>query len=141
MAACGRAIGRGRVMSRLRRLLLVVGIALLLTGLGLLLAAVRGPGVYVLLIGTALLLGTLLERWRYHPPAPPPGARWERTGERFEDPHSGKIMEVLYDPGSGQRRYEPAEEVRDGPPGPGAGSASRSGPGSGTRSGSRSGAG
>ncbi|HEX5459469.1 MAG TPA: hypothetical protein VFX20_05810 [Steroidobacteraceae bacterium] len=73
--------------------------ALLLFGAGS-----RGSGVYLLCAGAAVILGTAFERWRYHD-APPAGASWERTGERFEDPATGEIMEVHYDRASGARRY------------------------------------
>lgn len=101
-------------MSVLRALLTAIAIAVLVAGLWLLIAGLKGPGLYLLLIGAALLVGTLFERWRYRPPAPPEGARWQRTGERFEDPQTGRIVEVLYDPGSGQRRYAGADEEHDG---------------------------
>ena len=55
-------------------------------------------------VGVAILLGTAFERWRYRKAAPA-GARWERTGERFEDPATGEVMEVQYDRASGERRY------------------------------------
>lgn len=64
----------------------------------------RGAGLYLLCAGAAIMLGTRFERWRYRS-APPAGACWERTGERFEDPGTGETMEVEYDRASGERRY------------------------------------
>lgn len=101
-------------MSPLRALLLAVAVALLLAGLAMLFIEPRSQGIGLLVFGAVLLLGILFERWRYRPPAPPADARWEHTGERFEDPQTGKIIEVLYDPRSGQRRYAGADEERDG---------------------------
>jgi hypothetical protein len=100
-------------VSLLRALLLVVSGAMVLAGAALLAAGSKGPGIELLVIGLIFLLGTMFERWRYRPPAPPPGTHWERTGERFEDPHSGKVVDVLYDPRSGQRRYAGPDEERD----------------------------
>lgn len=101
-------------MGLLRSVLLVVASAMVLAGVGLLIAVPKGPGVALLVFGMVLLLGTVFERWRYRPPAAPAGAQWQRTGERFEDPKTGRIVEVLYDPRSGQRRYAGADEQHDG---------------------------
>lgn len=54
--------------------------------------------------GGLLLAAVLFERWRYRP-APPPGAGWTRTEERFVDPETGATMQVWYDPSTGERRY------------------------------------
>jgi len=64
----------------------------------------RGAGIYLICLGAAVILGTAFERWRYHN-APPAAARWERTGERFQDPTTGETLEVHYDRASGERRY------------------------------------
>ncbi|MES2300093.1 MAG: hypothetical protein V4582_23870 [Pseudomonadota bacterium] len=55
--------------------------------------------------GIALLACVLLERWRYRKPDTSAGGNWQTTGEKFIDPESGQAMEVLYDPGTGERRY------------------------------------
>jgi hypothetical protein len=93
----------------LRAVVLVLG-ALAFTG-GVLLTArgARGPGIYLICIGVAIILGTAFERWRYRSEAPA-GARWERTAERFEDPATGETMAVEYDRASGERRYVRAGE-------------------------------
>ena len=89
----------------LRKSLLVVSAALVLAGLTLLfLGRLRG-GADALGVGALIWLGTVFERWRYQPKASRAGASWEPTGERFEDPQTGKTMRVLYDKGSGERRY------------------------------------
>ena len=104
----------------LRGSLLVFAGVLVLTGMILILRGVPGPGAYALGLGALIMLGTAFERWRYRPHDPRPGAGWQRTGERFEDPQSGKTLEVFYDPRSGERRY-----VRDSDPGPPAADSSR----------------
>jgi hypothetical protein len=92
----------------LRKLVLALG------GLGIAAGAViavsgdRGAGLYLLCVGAVIVLGTRFERWRYRA-APPPGACWERTGERFADPGTGETMEVEYDRASGERRYVRAD--------------------------------
>jgi len=61
-------------------------------------------GVGALIFGVVLLLGVIFERWRYRS-APRPDAPWQKTGERFSDPQTGRVVEVYYDPQSGERRY------------------------------------
>ena len=89
----------------LRTWLLVFAGALALTGALLLVSGVSGPGAYALALGGVIVLGTVFERWRYRPGSARPGAAWQPTGERFEDPHTGKTMQVFYDPRSGERHY------------------------------------
>jgi hypothetical protein len=98
----------------LRTCLLVFAGALLLAGLTLLVLGLPG-GVQALALGGVIVLGTAFERWRYRPNSAPPGADWKPTGERFEDPETGKPVQVYYDPKSGERRY-----VGDSEPPPGA---------------------
>ena len=53
-----------------------------------------------------LLVGLLIERWRYKPLAGrPPGPDWQRTDERFVDPETGKLVTVYFHPSTGERRY------------------------------------
>jgi hypothetical protein len=89
----------------LRTLLLVFAGALALTGVILLGRGQLGAGGYALGLGGLIVLGTVFERWRYRPSSARPEARWEPTGERFEDPQTGKTVQVFYDPRSGERRY------------------------------------
>ncbi len=89
----------------LRLGLLVFGVALAVVGLVL---AASGGGWQVAIFGAILVIAVLCERWRYRGIEAPLRGRWQRTGERFEDPGTGKIVEVLYDVESGERRYAPA---------------------------------
>ena len=82
---------------------------LALTGAGMLWAGRVQPGVQLLAGGVLALLATVFEQWRYRKRLPP-SARWQPTGERFEDPATGEPMEVLYDPLTGERRYVPLEQ-------------------------------
>lgn len=88
----------------LRTLVLALGCIAVAAGVLLAATGTRGAGLYLVCVGAAIMLGTAFERWRYRA-APPAGARWERTGERFEDPATGEILEVHYDRASGERRY------------------------------------
>lgn len=53
-----------------------------------------------------MALAVLLERWRYRRRTAAAEGPWEATGERFVDPESGQAMQVLYNPRTGERRYE-----------------------------------
>jgi len=56
-----------------------------------------------------LLVGLLIERWRYKKlTAVPPGTDWQRTDERFVDPETGKLVTVYFQPATGERRYTAA---------------------------------
>ena len=108
-----------------RILVLAFGLTLALAGLFLI--AVEGPplsitGIWLVGIGIALMIGTLIERVRYRseatdrsgaPTGPgggePLGAqiepRFRRSDEVFIDPTSSRTMRVWVDPGNGERRY------------------------------------
>ena len=88
----------------LRMAVLALGGIAVATGVLIVATGARGPGIYLICTGAVIILGTAFERWRYHS-KPPAAARWERTGERFEDPATGETMEVHYDRASGERRY------------------------------------
>ena len=95
----------------LRNAVLIFGFLLLLIGLGLCVAGVgRLGGIQALVTGAVILVGTLFERWRYKNKNAAVAGDWQPTGERFVDPETGKNVEVLYDPQSGERRYRTAEE-------------------------------
>jgi hypothetical protein len=96
----------------LRLLVLAFAAALAAAGVWLWLLGITGPAVYLITSGGVIALGTVFERWRYRKVAPA-NARWQSTGERFIDPQSGANVEVLYDPASGERRYETSESGRD----------------------------
>jgi hypothetical protein len=88
----------------LRVSLLLFAGALALTGLILLIRGLPG-GAQALGLGGVIVLGTVFERWRYRPDSAGPEARWQPTGERFQDPQTGQTVQVFYDPRSGERRY------------------------------------
>jgi hypothetical protein len=89
----------------LRRALLVLGIVGLV-GAGIcLLVKAYVAALYLFIEGLALTLGILLERWRYVRHVNRNKGRWQSTDERFVDPASGKLMEVYYNPETGERDY------------------------------------
>jgi hypothetical protein len=86
-------------------LLLIAG--LLLAGGGALAMLGAMPAAVGLTVwGLILIVGLLIERWRYKPLAErSPGPDWTATDERFVDPETGKLVTVYYHPASGERRY------------------------------------
>lgn len=67
-----------------------------------------GPMVYMLGLQSALILiGTLFEA-RYRGRKSARRGQWEATGERELDHETGTVIEVWFDPVSGERRYVPA---------------------------------
>jgi hypothetical protein len=97
----------------LRTVVLTLGFIAAAAGALLFGAGSRGAGAYLMCVGVVVILGTAFERWRYRN-APSAAARWEPTGERFEDPATGEAMEVQYDRASGERRYVRMAESASG---------------------------
>jgi hypothetical protein len=89
----------------LRRFLFVI--AGVTVALGLVLCALHasGPGIRLLIGGFILLLALSFERWRYRAPAGDATETWQQTGEVFEDPQSGQVVQVEFQAESGARRY------------------------------------
>jgi hypothetical protein len=67
---------------------------------------VPGLPLWLMIVGGTITAGTLLEQVLYKPLLRDrPGAGWQKTAETFIDPDSGKLVDVFYDPKSGERRY------------------------------------
>ena len=89
----------------LRTAVLIFGCLVLLLGAYLCTLGVGFGGIQTLIGGAIFVLGTLFERWRYNNKNASMEGDWQVTGERFVDPQTGKNMEVLYEPRSGERKY------------------------------------
>ena len=94
--------GTGRtVMVSLGALCLFVG--------ALLTVVASGAGIPLIVLGALLFIAF---EHRYGRPGQQPNdvsIDWQRTGERFVDEETGKPVEVLMDPLTGERRYEPMD--------------------------------
>jgi hypothetical protein len=107
-----------------RLIVIAIGALLVLGGLVAFLAgpAYASSGIWSLIIGVALVVGSVLERARYRsedadrsgaphgpgggePTGQPLDPRFRPTEERFEDPTTRRSMRVWADPSSGERRY------------------------------------
>jgi hypothetical protein len=89
----------------LRTAVLIVGCLVLALGAYLCTKGVAFGGVQTVIVGAVIVLAMLFERWRYHNRNASVDGDWQPTGERFVDPGTGKNVEVLYNPQSGERRY------------------------------------
>ena len=65
---------------------------------------------YLAINGVVVAGAVLFERRGYRPLLDQAHGEWQQTGERFIDPVSGHLMEVRYNPSTGQRDYV---EVQD----------------------------
>jgi hypothetical protein len=61
--------------------------------------------VYLAGNGFILVSAMLLERKRYHTPVDRTQGYWQSTSERFVDPTTQQLMEVFYNPATGEREY------------------------------------
>jgi type IV secretory pathway VirB3-like protein len=82
-------------------LLYLVGAAVLL----FLVHATLWLVLYLTVNGFILISAVLLERKRYHIQVDRTQGYWQPTGERFVDPTTEQLMEVLYNPATGERDY------------------------------------
>ncbi len=102
----------------LRLVILAVGVALLAGAVVLYVA--QGPLFGVAYLGASgtlmVIAGVLFARGRYRSSVDRGHDRWQSTGERFVDPTSGRLMEVRYDPETGERDYVEVDQGRDGDP-------------------------
>jgi len=62
-------------------------------------------GVYLAVNGLILVSAVVFERRRYHTRADQTQGNWQQTGERFVDPTTQQLMEVFYNPATGEREY------------------------------------
>lgn len=61
--------------------------------------------IYFAFNGLIIAGGILFERKGYRPNINSTQGNWQRTGERFNDPTTGQVIEVYYNPQTGERDY------------------------------------
>ena len=94
----------------LRRIIIIYGVLCILGAIILLLAHVTTALVIYLAINGLVIIGAILfERSGYRTNADRTQGRWQPTGERFNDPTSGQIVEVYYNPQTGERDYRESD--------------------------------
>lgn len=91
----------------------IAGGALLLIGGIVVIALARAAwpaGVECLIFGALTLASLAFERRYRSRQVAGNAAQWEPTGERFIDPGSGRLVEVRYNPRTGERAYREIDE-------------------------------
>lgn len=87
----------------------IIGYGLLsLIGAVVLLFFVRatlGLALYLAVNGLILVGAVFLERKRYQTQVDRSQGHWQTTSERFVDPTTKRLMEVFYNPATGERDY------------------------------------
>ena len=92
-------------MGAMRVVLLVIACLLVAGGVAMAVLCIFPAAIGLGAWGVILLIGLLIERWRYKPLSErSPGPDWAATGERFVDPETGKLVMVYYHRASGERR-------------------------------------
>jgi hypothetical protein len=100
----------------LRSALMVFAVLLILAGFFGSITGAQG-GLIMSFWGFVLLAAVLFERWRYRRTAGTARGEWQPTDERFVDPETGKLTQVIYNPQTGDRLYQPvAGEQQSSPP-------------------------
>ncbi len=94
-----------------RVLVALIGLGLIGGGVYLIIAAppkIFVPGAVDIVVGI-LIFGGLFFEPHYRGRVSRTGGNWQPTGEKFIDPGTGKLVEVDYDPQTGEREYRDAE--------------------------------
>ncbi len=90
----------------LRRALVASGVAYLVVAAILFAANLALPlAIYLAAGGLVLVIAILFERRGYRPPLDRKRGNWRSTSERFIDPVTGRLIEVRYNPETGERDY------------------------------------
>ena len=85
------------------------GLLLIIALLFLTHPALWGIALYIAFYGVLIVGGILFERSHYRPSVDRTHGSWQTTGERFVDPTTGRLMEVRYNPQTGDRDYVPVD--------------------------------
>jgi len=92
----------------LRKALIGLSALILLGAVGLALAGATTSTTVALWVGgqaAIVLVALVAERGRYRGSGDAQAGHWTITGERFQDPTTGRWTVVEYNPDSGERRY------------------------------------
>ncbi len=90
----------------LRWVLIAYGVLCLIVAVILLAVHATIPLVIYLAVNGLLITGAILfERSGYRSQVNRTRGKWQPTGERFNDPTTGQVVEVYYNPQTGERDY------------------------------------
>lgn len=95
-----------RPWTPLRLLALAIGLIFIAISIGIHARGGDRPAVIMAAVyGIVMVAGVIFDRGRYGQRTRTPDPGWERTDEKFNDPVSGKPVEVWFNPGTGARDY------------------------------------
>jgi len=80
-------------------------LCLIVAGILLAVHATIALVIYLAVNGLLIVGGILFERKGYRTRVDRTHGNWQPTGERFTDPTTGRIVEVYYNPQTGERDY------------------------------------
>lgn len=90
----------------LRRVLIAYGVlCLIVAGILLAVHATIVLVIYLAINGILITGGILFERKGYRARVDRTRGKWQPTSERFTDPTTGRVVEVYYNPQTGERDY------------------------------------
>lgn len=90
----------------LRRVLIVYGVlCLIVAAILFALHITTALVIYLVINGLLITGGILFERSGYRSLVNRTRGIWQPTGERFNDPTTGQVIEVYYNPQTGERDY------------------------------------
>ena len=88
----------------LRAFVAAIGWLLVLAGVLMLFSPDRS-GLPLVIVGVLVVLSLFFEGRYRGTKIEAPANAWEPTGEKFIDPGTGKLVQVDYDPQTGERNY------------------------------------
>jgi hypothetical protein len=101
-------------MDGARGCVVLFGVVILLAAIGgLMLGSAQAPGfpaIPALILGCVIVVTAIAEPVYGKLTGRPRAENWRLTGEKFIDPATGKLVEVWFDPKTGERRYVDAHE-------------------------------
>jgi hypothetical protein len=99
----------------LRVVVAIYGVLMLLGAELLMLRGVHWVAIaYLAVNGVLIAGGVIFERSYYLPRLNRARGQWELTGERFVDPTTKRLVEVRYNPATGERDYVDASPLEQG---------------------------
>ena len=103
------------IVSVLRVIVAIYGLLMLVGAELLMLRGDHGVAIaYLVLNGLLITGGVIFERSAYQPRLNPAQGQWELTGERFVDPTTKRLVEVRYNPATGERDYVDTSPIEQG---------------------------
>lgn len=89
----------------LRKACFLIALMMVITGIVLVISGFS-VGWPIALWSAVAFISIVFERWRYKKNSERLTGTWQKTDERFIDPETGALTQVIYNDHTGERRYE-----------------------------------